>query len=150
MNKKNSNIIKGNVDNHGFCSIMVSVSNSKTSENISNLKAIIDTGAANTFIKKDVLSQLGITDSTGDSFNVSPTNKIVISKKYNVNLLFGNIELLDFEINEFNEERFPCDVLIGINILRNCDFSFYGEKEEFYLRPIEDLDFYKVQESDLF
>ncbi|WP_445750000.1 hypothetical protein [Polaribacter sp.] len=121
----------GELDEYGFPFLLVDLINPITKQTIIKAKAIIDTGAAYTHVKQNVI----------DAINVKPNREIETK-----HLTDGNLKSGIFKINiRFNESitvpnietrllhlpEYPSDLIIGLDILRYCNFHYDSVQKSF-------------------
>jgi predicted aspartyl protease len=104
--------------------------------NTEKIEALWDTGANITFINDKLINKLSLKPA-GNGFTDTLSGEKIPSKYYKVNLtLPNNIEFPDIKVA--SGETKTCDVLIGMDIISQGDFSisnYKGETKIVYRKP---------------
>lgn len=106
--------------------------------------AVWDTGADTTIIRKSVAEALHLKSIVKSA--ISGIGGVVSSNIYRVHLGLPSGEaLLDLEVMELPDEQIDYDVIIGMDVIRECDFAITnkdGNTKFSYERPSKrDIDF---------
>ena len=129
--------IAGGFDEYGFPFLLIQVWNKK--ENISlPARAIIDTGAAHCMIREELalklhLPELRVADYRHPVFGAMPL------KEYIMDLRFDNTPGTESAIMEgvragtLIDLNYPAEVIIGVELLKYCSFSYNGVAKTFTL-----------------
>jgi hypothetical protein len=129
MNKS----IKGKIDKHGFAYINTEIINPNTDEYAFEVKTIIDTGSAYTLVKPELLNGINVTNSIKDDKLLHPTMGYVKSKTFKINLKINNIIIPQIEVRELKDSNYPCGIIIGIDIIKHCDFQYNSKSKTFQI-----------------
>lgn len=131
----------GKLDEFGFPFLIVDLINPITKKTFSNAKAIIDTGAAYTHIKKNVIDDLELTSKEEESFK-HLTDGTIKSPSFKINIFFNNsIIVPDVKVALLHLQEYPSDLIIGLDIIRHCDFQYNSVQKSFsfHLFPTSDV-----------
>tara|TARA_R110001583_G_scaffold6249_5_gene32215 strand:- start:3749 stop:4174 length:426 start_codon:yes stop_codon:yes gene_type:complete len=115
---------KGQLDEFGFPFLLVDLINPITNKAIENAKAIIDTGAAYSCVKQNVIDALNINSAreiTTKHVNDGnlKTGVFGLDIKFNRKIIVPNLETRILHLTEY-----PSDLIIGLDILKHCDFNY--------------------------
>lgn len=125
MNNKET-IIKGGIDEFHSPYISVNVIDPNSGRGTMTVKAVIDTGAAFSLVKKEVIDCLRI-NPTGEFDFIHPIDGNIKSKKYKVNMLIDECVTVRFgSVAIIHSDHYPSDVIIGMDFLRLCDMRYQG------------------------
>ena len=128
MNK--NQVFNGKIDEFGFPFLIVDILNPKTEEVILNAKAIIDTGAAYSHIKKEVIRNLKLTSSK-EVIVKHAVDGEVESGIFNINIIFNkkiNVPNIDARLLHTD---YPSDLIIGLDIIKYCNFQYNSKNKTF-------------------
>lgn len=108
--------------------------------------AVWDTGADTTIIRKSVAEALGLIPLVKSA--ISGIGGVVSSNVYSIHLGLPSGEaVLELEAMELPDEQMEYDVIIGMDVIRECDFAITNKDANTkftYDRPSKrDLDFTK-------
>jgi len=134
MNKQEFN---GQLDEFGFPFLLVDLINPLTNQTIVKAKAIIDTGAAYSHIKQHVIDEINI-KSNGEIDTKHLTDGNLKTGVFKINIRFNeSITVPDIEARLLHLPEYPSDLIIGLDILRYCDFHYNSVEKSFlfYLFP---------------
>jgi predicted aspartyl protease len=122
--------INGLTDEHGFFYIMSSVTNNGNT--VDNIKTIIDTGAANTHIHPELAKGLKL-DIIDESISINPIKGEEVVKRYEIDILINKIRIPSIRVKEFTALDYPCGIILGIDIIKHCDFQYEALTKTFSL-----------------
>lgn len=129
--------ITGHFDEHGFPYLDIQVWN-KGRNVFRPAKAIIDTGAAHCMIREELAVQLGLPELRVADYRHPVFGKMLL-KEYIMNLRFdgspeaGNSILEGIRAGTLADLNYPADVIIGVELLKHCSFSYNGYEKSFTL-----------------
>lgn len=122
---------KGQIDEYGFPFVLVNLINPISKQSIINAKTIIDTGAAYSHIKQHVVDALNL-NSSGDLATKHLTDGNVKSGIFKINIQFNNyFTVPNVETRLLNQLEYPSDVIIGLDILKHCNFLYDSVNKSF-------------------
>ena len=131
-------IIKGTIDDDGFAFLRVSVFNTETYAVCKGIKAIIDTGAQDSLVKRSLAEKTGL--KPVDKFReLNPVGGIMESDYFKVGLITDTENYMDtskyvvMKMGTMEEEEFPADIILGGTFLRHCSFHYDGKSRTFEL-----------------
>ena len=134
-------IITGNLDNYLFAYIPVNLVSPINSKLIAkNVKAIIDTGAAYCLIKSDLIDYLQLISDSSDSNILHPIEGLQNVEKYfldmqiDVENIDGVALIKNLRVGKLNADDYPADMIIGIELLRFCQFTYNAIEKTFELQ----------------
>lgn len=133
--------IKGNIDENGFPYIIIDIINSKNKRVIEKAKAFIDTCASGTHIKKGIIKSL-LLEEKGNTNFYHAEGENINTNLYKVDLFFNEkIRVPDIKVFILHQEMFDCDILIGQNILKHCNFIYDSVQKSFsfHLFPLQEF-----------
>tara|TARA_R110001592_G_scaffold362368_1_gene675962 strand:+ start:64 stop:507 length:444 start_codon:yes stop_codon:yes gene_type:complete len=146
MNKRE---FKGELDVFGYPFIYVDLINTVTNERIIKVKAIIDTGASGTHIKPEIIIALDLL-SNGNTEIKHATDGNVKSGIFKLNIEFNNSTIVpDVTVFELTQPEYPSGMIIGLNILKHCNFNYDSVNKlfSFHLFPISDIPSLEVEKD---
>ena len=133
--------INGALDDDLFAYITVAIFNTGTYEVCKNIKAIIDTGAQDCLVKRELVAKLGLQPI--DTFKaLNPEGGIITSDLYKVGLITDTNNYLDtskyvtIKMGILEEDAFPADIILGGTFLRHCRFTFNGLARRFEIHVV--------------
>ena len=122
---------KGELDEFGFPFLLVDLINPLTNKAIEKAKAIIDTGAAYSCVKQNVIDSLNL-----NSVREITTKHVIdgnlktgvfgVNIKFNGKIIVPNVETRILHLTEY-----PSDLIIGLDILKHCDFHYDSVHKSF-------------------
>lgn len=123
--------IKGNIDKNGFPFINIDIINPENKRVIEKVKAIIDTCASGTHIKTEIINSL-LLKKNGESNFYHAQGENIKTDTYNVDLFFNDkIRVPNVNVFILHQEIFDCDILIGQNIIKHCNFIYDSVQKSF-------------------
>lgn len=126
--------IHGKLDEFGFAYLPVIIAKEKGEE--TQAKAIIDTGAAHCALKKHLIEKLQLEAVSKSSYTHVQFGEMLFND-YFVNLILdaenptGCIVVKSVKVTEFNSDDYPCDLLIGVDLLQHARFEYNGLEKNF-------------------
>lgn len=133
-------IIKGSVDLDYFMYFECSIRNSKTKLTFNKVKCVIDTGAATTFINPYLSLELGL-EKIGENIFENPINGNFDSDLFEVDFVFNNYVIKKFKVGNFQHDSYKSGIIIGMDMLRNSNLSFFGKSKTFEFLPMSNNEF---------
>jgi predicted aspartyl protease len=123
--------IEGLVDEFGYPYLIVNIIDPITRYTLTGLKAIIDTGAAYTHVKRQLVEILKLTPIDKTTIK-HLTDGNIVSDIFIINLKFGKIiEVPDIKARILTQPDYPSDLIIGLDIIKFCDFSYNSKSKSF-------------------
>ena len=126
-------IIKGKIDEYGFPYLETEIINPENGLQAFNVKTIIDTGSAYTLVKPELLNGIKITNSIGTTELLNPIRGENISNIFEIDLKINNFRIPKIKARELKEHTYPCGILIGIDIIKYCNFEYNSKTNSFTL-----------------
>ncbi len=121
----------GHIDEYGFPYLIVDLINPITNDVIMDKKAIIDTGAAFTHIKQNIIDSINL-KATGNTEIKHLTDGNLKSELFKVNIVFnGLISVPNVETRLMIQPEYPSDLIIGLDIIKHCDFYYDSSNKRF-------------------
>jgi len=128
--------INGFTDESGLFYINSSITNGGIT--IKDIKTIIDTGAGHTHIHPNLAKQLNLKQiDFSNSINPISGNEKV--KRYEIDIIIEKIKIPKIKVKEFTDLGYPCGILLGIDIIRYCDFKYEALTKTFSLTIFPNL-----------
>jgi predicted aspartyl protease len=123
----------GFIDEYGFPCLKVNVIDPITKNTITDLKAIIDTGAAYSHIKPHIIKALDLKPI--DNITIKHiTDGEINSDIFKINIKLNEKYMIpEVKIRIITQEQYPSDLIIGIDILKHCNFIYNSVEKSFTL-----------------
>lgn len=130
-------IIAGHFDEHGFPYLEIQVWN-KQQDVYLPAKAIIDTGAAHCMIREELALQLGlpelrVADYRHPVFGTMPLKEYIMDLRFDGNPQSEAPVLEGIRAGTLIDLNYPAGVIIGVELLKHCSFSYDGFAKTFTL-----------------
>ena len=130
-------IITGSFDEYGFPYLDLQVLNKKLNLT-ANAKAIIDTGAAHCLIREDIavqlqLEELRVADYRHPVFGKMPIKEYIMDLCIDGNSQNSGVMIEGIRAGTLVDLVYPASVVIGVELLRHCQFEYYGRNQSFIL-----------------
>lgn len=128
--------IKGAIDDDLFAFLNVFVFNTDTYEVCKGIKAIIDTGAQDCLIKRNLATKLGLR-SVDKLEELNPVGGIITSDYFKIGLITDTENYMDtskyaiLQAGAIEEAGYPADMILGATFLRHCTFNYDGRNKTF-------------------
>jgi len=128
MNKQE---FDGQLDEYGFPFLLVDLINPISKQTIIKAKAIIDTGAAYTHVKQNVIDAINV-KSNREIETKHLTDGNLKSGIFKINIRFNeSVTVPNIESRLLHLPEYPSDLIIGLDILRYCDFHYNSVQKSF-------------------
>lgn len=127
--------IKGELNESGLPEIYMYVKNASLDITSSPLSVIVDTGSGVSLIKTNIANSLKL-EIIGKTKILRPVNDGFGGNmnKYNATLIIGEkLHISDVNIGELKQESYPCDLLLGMDIVKYCSFYYDPQNRSFEL-----------------
>lgn len=127
--------IEGNFDEYGFPYLDIVVL-SKVKDLSCNVKAIIDTGAAHCMIREDIAAKLQLEELRTADYRHPVYGKMSI-KEYLMSISLqdkmqnAQAVMEGIRAGTLIDTNYPAAVIIGVEVLRHCQFTYDGKKQTF-------------------
>lgn len=126
----------GLIDEFGFPYLYVDLINPITNKAIFEAKAIIDTGAAYSAIKQNVIDEL-----SSDSIDTITTKHVIDGDIktgiFPINVKFNKLFIVpEIQFRLLHLPDYPSDLIIGLDILKHCDFHYNHRNKIFEIELI--------------
>ena len=130
-------IIPGNFDEDGFPYINLQVLNKKQ-QLAFRAKAIIDTGAAHCLIREELamqlqLEELRIADYWHPIFGKIPIKEYLMDLGFEGSSQDDQTVIQGVRAGTLIDPNYPASVIIGVEVLRHCAFTYDGRNQAFSL-----------------
>jgi predicted aspartyl protease len=129
--------IAGRFDEYGFPFLEIQVWN-KQQEVFLPAKAIIDTGAAHCMIREELalqlqLPELRVADYRHPVFGTMPLKEYIMDLRFDTNPATNSPVLEGVRAGTLIDLNYPAGVIIGVELLKHCSFSYNGQNKTFTL-----------------
>jgi len=124
--------ITGKIDEYGLIYFDTDISNPNNNKVALKAKSIIDTGASNSHMKMELIEYLEL-ESSGKTNFINPKSNLVISDIYLIDFKLNELIVNNLEIRIIDSPAFPADFIIGMDILKKCDFIYQAHAKKFEL-----------------
>jgi hypothetical protein len=124
--------IRGQLDEsglpHTFMSVVNRANNLKTAI---PLTTVIDTGASVSLIKTEIALELGFMP-IGTSTLQRPIEPDLELNVFNADIIVNDsLTLTDIKLKELTQKNYPCELILGMDIIKYCDFH-YNSKDRLF------------------
>jgi hypothetical protein len=129
--------IPGSFDEWGFPFLEIQVWN-KERNLFLPAKAIIDTGAAHCMIREELavklqLPELRVADYRHPVFGTMPLKEYIMDLRFDNNPQNDSAVMEGIRAGTLIDLNYPADVIIGVELLKYCSFSYNGREKTFTL-----------------
>ncbi|MBD0365610.1 MAG: hypothetical protein ICV53_05835 [Flavisolibacter sp.] len=130
-------IIKGAFDEDGFPYLNLQVLN--RNKNLSApAKAIIDTGAAHCLVREEIavqleLEELRVADYRHPVFGKMPIKEYIMDLCFEGDCQRDGLIVEGIRAGTLVDPYYPASVIIGVELLRHCTFTYDGRQQTFTL-----------------
>ena len=129
--------ITGGFDEHGFPYLEIQVWNKERNVFLP-AKAIIDTGAAHCMIREELATQLQlpelrVADYRHPVFGSMPIKEYIMDLRFDSNAGTGSPIMEGIRAGTLVDLNYPASVIIGVEVLKYCSFSYNGFDKTFTL-----------------
>lgn len=129
--------IAGGFDEHGFPFLQIEVWN-KGRNAFLPAKAIIDTGAAHCMIREELAQQLAlpelrVADYRHPVFGTMPLKEYIMDLRFDSSPGADSPVLEGIRAGTLIDLNYPAGVIIGVELLKYCSFSYNGSERTFTL-----------------
>jgi hypothetical protein len=129
--------IAGKFDEDGFPYLELQVWNKKQNLFLP-AKAIIDTGAAHCLVREELAAQLQlpelrVADYRHPVFGRMPIKEYIMDLCFEGNGQDGGAILEGIRAGTLVDPNYPAAVIIGVELLKHCTFSYNGREQTFTL-----------------
>lgn len=116
--------VKGQLNEHGLPYVFMYAVNEYTGAMTIPLEAVIDTGCAASLIKRGVADILGL-KSISKSILQRPIEPDLELNNYKAKLIVNDsLQISDVTLKELTQDSYPCELILGMDIIRYCDFYY--------------------------
>ena len=126
-------IIKGQLDEYGFPYIETEIINPINGLTAFNVKTIIDTGSAYSVVKPELLKDINLLKAIGESEFKNPIYGLIKTNIFEINLKIDKYKIPNLKVRELKEPTYPCGAIIGIDLIKYCEFNYSAKSKEFTL-----------------
>ena len=84
-------------------------------------------------MKPELLNGLKINNSIGTTELLNPISGENTSNIFEIDLKIKNFRIPKIKARELKELTYPCGILIGVDIIKYCNFNYSSKSKEFTL-----------------